>query len=189
MADIEYFVEKSHRRTLSLAVKPDGSVVVKAPLFVRNSDIKRFVDSHADWIAKNVIKNAARSEQISRVEPLTDTELKELKKKARELIMPLVEEYAEIMGVTYGTVAIRAQKSRFGSCSGKGNLNFNCVLALCPEGAMRYVVVHELCHRRHMNHSRAFWSMVEDYMPDYREHRLWLKRNGDVLMARIGKQE
>jgi len=166
-------------------VKPDGSVTVKAPLFVRDSDIKRFVDSHSDWILKTVAKNRLRSERLSHVDKLSDTELKALKKKARELIVPLVEEYADIMGVTYGTIAIRAQKSRFGSCSAKGNLNFNCILALCPEGAMRYVVVHELCHRRHMNHSKAFWSMVEEYMPDYREHRLWLKHNGDVLTARL----
>ena len=185
MADIDYFVQKSRRRTLSLTVKADGTVVVKAPLFVRNAEIKRFVDSHADWIEKAALKNAARNEKLSHVDKLSEEELKALKKKARELIMPLVEEYADIMGVTYGTVAIRAQKTRFGSCSGRGNLNFNCVLALCPEGVMRYVVVHELCHRRHMNHSKAFWNMVEEYMPDYREHRLWLKRNGDVLTAKF----
>ena len=101
------------------------------------------------------------------------------------MIIPLVEEYADLMGVTYGTVSIRAQKTRWGSCSSKGNLNFNCLLALCPEGVMRYVVVHELSHRRHMNHSKAFWSMVEEYMPDYKEQKLYLKRNGDLLMARL----
>ena len=182
---MEYLVQKSYRRTLSLTVRPDGTVVVKAPVFVRNADIERFVEAHADWIEKTSRRNAARNERLSQVDRLSEAELKALKKKARELIMPLVEEYADLMGVTYGTVAIRAQKTRFGSCSGKGNLNFNCVLALCPEGVMRYVVVHELCHRRHMNHSKAFWSMVEDYMPDYREHRLWLKRNGDLLTARL----
>lgn len=185
MADFEYLVEKSYRRTLSVSVKPDGSVIVKAPMFVRNADIKRFVEAHADWIEKAINKNVVRSEQLSHVDRLSDAELRALKRKARDLIVPLVEEYADLMGVSYGTVAIRAQQTRFGSCSAKGNLNFNCVLALCPEGVMRYVVVHELCHRRHMNHSKAFWNMVEDYMPDYKDHRLWLKRNGDMLIARL----
>ena len=82
-------------------------------------------------------------------------------------------------------VVVAKTKTRWGSCSSKGNLNFNCLLALCPEGVMRYVVVHELSHRRHMNHSKAFWSMVEEYMPDYKEQKLYLKRNGDLLMARL----
>jgi len=183
--EIEYTIEKSHRRTLSMEVKPDGTVMIKAPKFVSDAEIGRFVSSRSGWIEKTVKKVLVKNAGLSEVERMTDTELRVLKRKARAMIMPLVEEYADLMGVTYGTVSIRAQKTRWGSCSSKGNLNFNCLLALCPEGVMRYVVVHELSHRRHMNHSKAFWSMVEEYMPDYKEQKLYLKRNGDLLMARL----
>ena len=183
--ETEITVVKSKRRTLSMEVKPDGSVLIKAPVFVSDDEIERFVKSRSAWIDKTVRKVLVKNAGLSEVKPMTEAELKALKKKAKTMIMPLVEEYSDMMGVTYGTVSFRTQKTRWGSCSGKGNLNFNCLLALCPEGVMRYVVVHELCHRRHMNHSKAFWNMVEEFMPDYKEQRQYLKRNGDLLMARL----
>ena len=82
------------------------------------------------------------------------------------------------MKVTYGRITIRDQKTRWGSCSSRGNLNFNWRLLLMPERVMDYVIVHELAHRREMNHSAAFWQIIETYLPDYRERRQWLKENG-----------
>ncbi len=181
--NMEYQVIKSNRKTLAIEIKPDGAVVVKAPMRASKLTIDFFVRQHESWILDKLDKMAARKEEMGDVTKMTDKELNTLKKKARSLIIPLVEDYAEIMGVTYGQISIRAQKTRWGSCSMTGNLNFNCLLALCPESVIRYVVVHELCHRRHMDHSRAFWSEVSEYMPDYKEHRAYLKKYGAGLMA------
>ena len=86
---------------------------------------------------------------------------------------------------TYSRITIRSQKTRWGGCSAKGNLNFNCLLMLMPQEVRDYVVIHELCHRREMNHSAAFWTEVERYCPDYRLHRKWLKDNGAALIGRL----
>ena len=82
------------------------------------------------------------------------------------------------MGVSYGSITVREQKTRWGSCSAKGNLNFNWKLVLMPEEILDYVVVHELAHRLQMNHSTEFWDEVEKILPDYRKRRQWLKENG-----------
>ena len=96
-----------------------------------------------------------------------------------------VRYFADLLGVSYGRLTIRSQRTRWGSCSAKGNLNFNCLLMLCPEDVRNYVVIHELCHRRHLNHSADFWAEVEKYCPDYRIHRKWLKDNGASIIARL----
>ena len=89
--------------------------------------------------------------------------------------------FAKEMGVTYGRITIREQKTRWGSCSSAGNLNYNWKLVLMPERVMDYVVIHELAHRKEMNHSRNFWKVVEEAMPDYRKYKAWLKENGNIL--------
>ena len=91
------------------------------------------------------------------------------KKQAERVLPGLAAKEAEHMGVTFGRVTIRNQKTRWGSCSADGNLNFNVRIMLMPSYVVRYVVIHELCHRKHMDHSPEFWSMVETYDPDYRE--------------------
>ena len=89
------------------------------------------------------------------------------------------------MGISYGRITVRSQQSRWGSCSAQGNLNFNCLLMLCPEQIRDYVVIHELCHRRQLNHSSVFWAEVEAACPDFRLHRQWLKEHGAALIARL----
>ena len=110
-----------------------------------------------------------------------ELEIKELYKKAKQDIPVRAKKYAEIIGVSYGRITIRCQKTRWGSCSSKGNLNFNCLLMLMPEKVRDYVVIHELCHRKEMNHSKKFWKLVEDVMPDYKEQKKYLKDNSAVI--------
>jgi predicted metal-dependent hydrolase len=89
------------------------------------------------------------------------------------------------MGISYGRITVRSQHTRWGSCSAKGNLNFNCLLMLVPQEVLDYVVVHELCHRKELNHSARFWAQVERILPDYRIHRKWLKDHGSALIGRL----
>ncbi len=182
---MEYEIIKSKRKTISIEVKPDGRVVIKAPLCMSKFAIDLFVRDKRDWIEKTVSKMKEREALEGFVQKLSNDELKALKKEAKKMITPLVEEYAEIMGVIYNRISIRAQTTRWGSCSRDKNLNFNCLLALTPEPVIRYVVVHELCHIKHMDHSKLFWAEVEEYMPDYRVYRKWLKDNGNALIKKL----
>ncbi len=117
---------------------------------------------------------------------LTDEELKELTKAAKNVIPGRVEFFAGLAGVEYGKIYIRHQRSRWGSCSGKGNLNFNCLLMLAPPEVLDSVVVHELCHLKEMNHSKAFYAEVYKLMPDYDSCRKWLIENGPGLIKKLG---
>ena len=97
---------------------------------------------------------------------------------AKETITKRVSYFARLMGVSYRNITIREQKTRWGSCSSEKNLNFNWKLILAPPEVLDYVVVHELCHLKEMNHSKAFWDEVGKVMPEYETHKLWLKENG-----------
>ena len=115
----------------------------------------------------------------------TAEEIKALAEKAKTIIADRVEYYAPKIGVTYNRVTIRCQRTRWGSCSSKGNLNFNCLLALFPVEIIDSVVVHELCHRKHMNHSPQFYAEIEKVFPEYKKWHNWLNDNGGVYMARV----
>lgn len=101
--------------------------------------------------------------------------------RALERIRERLQYYAPRLGVSPGRVAIREQKTRWGSCSGKGNLNFNWKLIMAPPPVLDYVVIHELCHLREFNHSPRFWALVEGQMPDYRAWKKWLEAHRDDL--------
>ncbi len=183
--DIE--IIKSKRKSLAIEVKKDSRVVVRAPLFVSNREIQKFIAEKSAWIEKSIEKVKARNEQEKQnpAQKFTAEEIHSLADKALEIIPKRVEYYAKIMGVTYGRITIRNQVSRWGSCSDKGNLNFNCLLMLCPAEVMDYVVVHELCHLKEMNHSKRFWSLVESFCPEYEKHKRWLKEHENELIGRL----
>ncbi len=178
---------KSKRKTLVIEIKKDLRIIVRAPLFVSDREIRRFVAEKSDWIEKTLQKVQARNEQEKKnlLPKFTKEEIRDLARQALELIPGRVETYAKIMGVTYGKISIRNQVSRWGSCSSKGNLNFNCLLLLCPKEVLNYVVVHELCHRKEMNHSKKFWQLVERFCPEYEQHKKWLKEQGNELIRRL----
>ena len=138
------------------------------------------MESKSDWIEKHL---AGRDPVAP--EKLTEQDVKLLREKTRRLVTQSAEHYAPILGVHYHRITIRTQRTRWGSCSSKGNLNFNCLLGLAPPEVLDYVVVHELCHLIEMNHSKQFWDAVEKVMPCYKIHRRWLKDNGNKLMAKI----
>ncbi len=111
-------------------------------------------------------------------------EITELKAKAKEELPAIVKKYASLMGVTYNRITIRHQKTRWGSCTKTGNLSFNCLLMKMPENVRDYVIIHELAHRKELNHSTKFWTIVAEYCPWYKEAKQWLKDNGQGLMER-----
>lgn len=131
---------------------------------------------------------AKLQEQRSALEQLPPFTMDEIRKLAAQALISIpekVKKYAPIVGVSYGRITIRNQRSRWGSCSGKGNLNFNCLLMLFPDDVIDYVVVHELCHRKYMNHSADFYAEVERVFPEYRRCQKWLKENGWVYISRL----
>lgn len=174
-----YRIIRSNRKTIAIQIKPGGEVVVRCPKRMPLWEVRAFVHSKADWITKHA-SDAAPEEP-----PLTAAEIEQLREKTRRLTADRAAYYAPAVGVEYGRIAVRAQRTRWGSCSGRGNLNFNCLLALAPAEVLDYVVVHELCHRKHMNHSPVFWAEVERVFPDYRRAKQWLRENGSTLLARF----
>lgn len=189
IGDITIEIQRSRRKTLSLEVTPDGRVIAKAPLLYGTWRIEAFASQKKDWIRRKVSvqkrKQNDYAERHKYLEPFTDEEIKEMQKLARKVIPERVAYYAPIVGVTYNRIAIRGQKSRWGSCSAKGNLNFNYLLMKTNDKVIDYVVIHELCHRKQMNHSKAFWNEVARVMPDYKEQRKWLKTYGGILINRL----
>ena len=179
-----YRIIRSKRRTLGLQVTRDG-VVVRAPYFVTEARIRGFVSGHLDWIERQMSRQAALLARTADVPRLTQKELCVLKENARADLTRRVRHFASLMGVSYGRITIRAQKTRWGSCSREGNLSFNCLLMLAPEETRNSTVIHELCHRRHMDHSDAFYREVYRYCPDYDRSSAWLKKHGPELIARL----
>ena len=181
--DIPYTLIRSSRKTLSLEIRPDGTLVVRAPRRMPEKTIREFIAAKEGWLRAKLRKYENRP-----VLPLlTERELENLKKLAKSDLPVRVARYAPRVGVTYGNITVRAQKTRWGSCSAQGNLNFNCLLMYAPEEIRDYVVIHELCHRKHMDHSSAFWAEVARACPGYARCRQWLKDHGSSLIARLPK--
>lgn len=176
---------RSNRRTLSLEITPAGQVLVRAPWLVSDTQIRSFIESKSSWLSKQLQKKEKEIELLQEEGFFTEEEIKRLQALAKQVIPEKVAYYARLMGVSYGRISIRKQKSRWGSCSREGNLNFNCLLIMAPPEVLDYVVVHELCHRIEMNHSAKFWAQVEQVIPEYRTYRKWLKEHGGRLMMRM----
>jgi predicted metal-dependent hydrolase len=175
---IEYELIRSNRKTLTIQVKPDGSVIVRAPVRLAKYGIAKFVKDHETWIFAQQEKLEKYHENMH---VITDEERQEGILQAKKIFPERTAYFAERMGVTYNRITIREQKTRWGSCSSAGNLNFNWKLVLMPSELLDYVVVHELAHRKEMNHSPRFWAVVEKELPDYHERREKLKKMGKQL--------
>ena len=181
---MQYTVIRSNRKTLALQIK-DGELIVRAPRKAKQAEIDAMIDQHRSWIEKHLQKAEQHRQAAKALEPLTMEEIRTLADQALKVIPERVRYYAPIIGVTYGRVTIRNQRTKWGSCSAQGNLNFNCLLMLTPPEVLDSVVVHELCHRKEMNHSDRFYAEVLRVFPDYKKWDNWLKENGPILMQRM----
>ena len=170
-------VIRSNRKSIGLEIRSAEDIRVRIPSRLSDRELKKFVNAHKDWIFEKaeLIENwedQRASTGAPSWEGLSKVELQNIKNKFADR----VSYFAEIMNVTFGRITIRNQKTRWGSCSTKGNLNFNYQLYYLPDELLDYVVVHELSHRRHMDHSKEFWTEVEKYCPNYRKLRKNLKQ-------------
>ena len=183
----EYNVEvrRSKRKSAAIKITADMQIVVFVPLYVSDNEIERMVISKSKWIDEHMLKVQSTIDERSKLEKITFEQIKELADQSVEYIPKRVKYYAEKENFIYNKITIKNLVSRWGSCSTKGNLNFNCLLMLTPDYVIDYIVVHELCHLREMNHSEKFWAEVEKIMPDYQRAELWLKQNGGNLISRM----
>ena len=180
-----YRIIRSSRKTLAIQVSVSGQVTVRAPHTMPDSTIQRFLSQKESWILKHLSHSASRPAQPQAENPpLSEFRRSYYMESARKIFKRKTAAYARKMGVTYGRITIREQKTRWGSCTSEGNLNFNWRLIFAPEKVLDYVVVHELSHRKEMNHSKNFWREVEKILPDYKKSVLWLKNEGSMIMAR-----
>lgn len=176
---------RSNRRTLAAEIRPNGTVLVRAPLRLPQQEIERFLTEQAAAIERHVQKQLARAAQTAALPLFSRAALEEMARQAAEVIPKRAAFYAQKLGVSYGRITIRNQKTRWGSCSAAGNLNFNCLLMQAPPEVLDSVVVHELCHRLHPNHSKAFYAEVYRVFPEYDRCRAWLKEHGAQLIGRM----
>ena len=168
----DYELIRSDRKTLGLQVK-DGRVIVRAPRIVTLQQIERFVREHEDWIQNALSRQAAK--QAAHPEP-TAAERAELIRRAKEILPQRTAYWSQRMGLYPTQIRITSAQRRFGSCSSEGHICYSWRLMQYPPEAIDYVVVHELAHLKHMNHSPAFHALVANYLPDHKARRALLKR-------------
>ena len=174
---------RSNRKTIAIQITRNMEVLVRAPLGTPIKVIEDFVKQKRRWIEKHL--TAMQAQQTDTVVKLTASELNTLKQQAEIDIPERVAAFSAIIGVDYKKVSFGFQKTLWGSCSSEGNLRFNALLIFAPTFVRDYIVVHELCHRKHMNHSPAFWAEVKKAMPDYPAAKNWLKTNERSLTSRL----
>ena len=184
IAGLSVLLVRSSRKTLAVQIRADGTVIARAPLRMPKDRILCFMSEKASWIRmqQGIMQEREKMRQQARIH-LDAAQEKELRERARSVLAQRTAYFARQIGVTYGRITVRDQKTRWGSCSQTGNLNFNFRLILAPPEVLDYVVVHELCHRRQMNHSAQFWQEVAQVLPDYRKRKAWLTENGWRLMG------
>ena len=181
---MEVEIIRSRRKTLCVEIR-EGCVLLRVPLRATRAEIRDFLTEKQPWIEKHLARSLVREEEKKNIPPLTDAEIRSLTLQAKVLIPDRAAYFARRLGVTFGRITIRCQRTRWGSCSSRGNLSFNCLLMLAPREVLDSVIVHELCHRKQMNHSAAFYGEVLRVFPDYRQWNRWLKENGPLLLAKV----
>lgn len=182
-------VIRSSRKSMALEMRSDGMLLIRCNRRTTKRELQEMLIGHQKWIREKraIIEQQKRTyeRQGNDTRPLTMEEIRALADQAIKVLPQKTGIYAKKLGVTYGRITVRNQKTRWGSCSSKGNLNFNCLLMLTPDYVQDYVVVHELCHRLEMNHSERFWALVAAAYPQWIQAKEWLNANGRFLMRRM----
>ncbi len=163
----------SKRRTIALMVNRRGEVIVRAPRRAPLKFIEDLVEKRRDWI-----QQALARVTMGPIRQFSVREKLEFKLLAQER----AEYFASLMGVEFKKLTVRNTVSRWGSCSRAGNISFSLRLILAPPEILDYVIVHELAHLKHHNHSNSFWAMVETYCPKAKQKRKWLRDNGEKFV-------
>lgn len=168
---MEYKVIYSNRKTISIVIE-NCTPIVKAPIGTDPERINEIVKKHSSWIEKHILMQKKKSAMFDN---LTDEDIKRIKKEAKKYFAEKTEYFSKIMGIEYGRITITSAMKRFGSCSSLGNISYSYRLMLYPEAAREYVIVHELAHRKEMNHSKRFYAIIASVMPDYKYRKRLLK--------------
>ena len=162
----DYTLVRSERKSVSIQVDTDCNITVRAPLSLSQKEIDKILLEKKCWLEKTIISQRQKKKLVKEY---SDADIKLLRKKAKEIIPQKVKYYAEIMHLSPASVKINSAKKRYGSCSGTNNLNFSLYLMDKDDRFVDYVVVHELAHIKHHNHSKEFYKFIEQFMPDYKE--------------------
>ncbi|MCK5285745.1 MAG: M48 family metallopeptidase [Candidatus Pacebacteria bacterium] len=174
---ISYTLKKSTRaRRMRLAVYCDGSIVVTTPLGLRGNIVEKFLTEKTQWLFTKL--NFFKQFEGKAITKYSHEDYLKFKKEACILAENRISYFNKTYKLKYNKISIKNQKTRWGSCSKKGNLNFNYKIALLPEKISDYIIVHELCHLKEFNHSKKFWNLVAKAIPDYLEIKKDLKKSG-----------
>lgn len=171
-SDVAYRLIRSARRTVSVEVTREGEVIVRAPQRMPRAAIDAFLENHRNWVTEKLAHQRALAEKYPEPDA---TEAEALKKRARKVLPARVCYYAQMMRVSPAWVKITSARKRFGSCGAENGLCFSWRLMRYPDAAIDYVVVHELAHITQKNHGRAFYRLIEQVLPDYRERAAMLR--------------
>ncbi len=169
---MEVLLMRSKRKTLALEITPDLRVLLRVPLTCSQQRAEQFLEQHKDWLEKHYARQQQRAKRLA----LSREEMARLRQKAKEILPGRVEHFAKLTGLMPTGVGVTAAKTRFGSCSGKNRLNFSLYLMGYPPKVVDYVVLHEICHIKYKNHSKEFYQLIGQYMPEYKEYIKQLRK-------------
>ena len=168
LIDVE--IRKSSIKNLYLQIE-NGKLIIKAPLKMKDDEIEKIINKKSDWIYKNIEKSIQREKNNSNYEKISENKIIKLS----HMVSEYVNKYSVILNVNPNKVTIKNMKSAWGSCTSNRNISINLKLAILNEKLVEYVVLHELCHLKYMNHSKEFWNLIEKNMKEYRVYRKQLK--------------
>lgn len=177
---------RSKRKSVSIRVTDDGTIIVRAPKRVTDVYINSFLKKSSKWIEKKVDQSKAQNEKLKDYQ-FSKEEVSRLKKGAKQTLKGRLDEISEQIDINYNKFRLSGASKRWGSCSSKKTISINWRLIFAPPDVIDYVITHELIHLKHMNHSKIFWKLVETHIPKYKENRKWLNENDFLL--RVGEFE